>query len=227
MKSFLLGHKKIKAVIFDMDGVITDTMPYHFRAWRSVFARRGLKLSKFAVYRREGQKGTESIQEIFSEYGRDITVFEAKSIIAEKEALFKRIVKQRYVPGARSLLKKLYKLSVRLALVTGTARHEVEHMLPSDILSMFSVVVTGTDVNNGKPHPEPYLKALHNLEIDPRQSIVIENAPYGIKSAKAAGLTCCAITTSLPKKYLIEADIICSGHVELTALLMRGLTKNE
>ena len=70
----------------------------------------------------------------------------------------------------------------------------------------FDITVCGTDVANGKPHPEPYQKALKGLGVNKSQAIVIENAPFGIRSAKAAGLKCFALETSLPKQFLSQAD---------------------
>jgi len=199
---------KLKAVIFDMDGVITDTMPYHFRAWRKIFQDHGINVSKFDVYCREGQKGTESIKEIFAYFDVSITTSQAKKIITEKEALYKTIARQRFIPGTRTLIKRLHHSGIKLALVTGTARHEVKVTLPHELLNCFDIVVTGTDVQNGKPHPEPYLKAIKGLKISASDALVIENAPFGIQSAQAAGLKCWAVSTSLPRKYLKSANKI-------------------
>ena len=74
--------------------------------------------------------------------------------------------------------------------------HEVKKILPSELFNRFEAVVSGSDVTNGKPHPEPYLKALKKLELAPQHAVVVENAPFGIASAKAAKLQCLAIETS-------------------------------
>jgi len=104
---------------------------------------------------------------------------------------------------------------MRLALVTGTSRHELYQILPTSLRDLFSVIVTGSDVKHGKPHPEPYLKSLKGLKIKASAAVVIENAPFGIRSAKQAGLKCIALETSLPKKYLSEADAIFPSIKEL------------
>ena len=70
------------------------------------------------------------------------------------------------------------------------------------------MTVCGSDVQNGKPHPEPYLKAMAKLKVSPKEAVVFENAPFGIRSAKAAGLFCLALETSLPSSYLTGADAI-------------------
>jgi beta-phosphoglucomutase len=207
--------KKLKAVIFDMDGVITDTMPYHFQAWRQVFADNGVHVTHEDIYKREGQKGLESFREIFKEYDRPFTEQIARILLSEKEELFKKIFKLKFIRGSRSFIKELHRKGYRLALVTGTSRHEAEHLLPKSLWDCFEVTVCGSDVKNGKPHPEPYLRALKLLQIKPHQAIVIENAPFGIASAKAAGLKCIALETSLPKPYLKQADQIFSSYKNL------------
>ncbi|MBL8013999.1 MAG: HAD family phosphatase, partial [Candidatus Omnitrophica bacterium] len=119
--------------------------------------------------------------------------------------------------GSRSFLKNLNKQGFRLALVTGTARHEVLRMLPRNIFNLFEVVVCGCEVKNGKPHPEPYLKALRDLKMNAEDAVVIENAPFGIKSAKSAGLRCLALETSLPREFLKEADKVFNSFAHITS----------
>jgi beta-phosphoglucomutase len=203
-----LIHFHLKSVIFDMDGVITNTMPDHFRAWHTIFHKWGMPVSHFEIYRREGQQGTQTLRELSVEHGRKFTPYETGKILREKEELFKKIVKTRFIPGARSFLKSLYKQGFRLALVTGTSRHEMRRILPDQIYELFTVVVTGSDVQRGKPHPEPFHTALKKLDLKPKDAIVFENAPFGITSAKRAGLRCIALETSLPRKHLKDADYV-------------------
>jgi beta-phosphoglucomutase len=207
----------IRAVIFDMDGVITDTMPYHFRAWKDVFAGEGIKVSHEDIYCREGQKGIDSVREIFSEYGKEFSEDYARHLLKIKEKHFKEIFKRRFIPGARQFLRRLSYQEFKLALVTGTSRHEAVKLLPDYIFKLFDVTVCGCEVQNGKPHPEPYLTALQKLSIPAAKAVVIENAPFGIRSAKAAGLSCLAVATSLPKPYLKQADKIFDSFKTLTA----------
>lgn len=205
----------VKSVIFDMDGVITNTMPDHYRSWKTVFKEEGVHVTYEDIYKREGQPGLSSVTEIFAEHKKVFSEQEAAKVLRRKEALFKKIVQTRFIPGARTFLRHLHKKNIRLALVTGTSRHELCRILPASLRDLFSVIVTGNEVKHGKPHPEPYLKSLHKLKIKPSQAVVIENAPFGIRSAKQAGLTCLALETSLPKKYLREADMVFSSFNEL------------
>lgn len=199
---------KVQSVIFDMDGVITNTMPDHFRAWHSVLRAEGLEVTHLDVYCREGQRGITSVRELFAEYKKPFDLKNAKRILLKKEKLFKRIVRKRFIPGARSFLHSLKRQGFRLALVTGTSRHELHHILPDRLHDLFEVTVTGNDVRHGKPAPDPYLLALKKLRIKSKEAVVIENAPFGIASAKAAGLRCIAVATSLPHEHLEKADLV-------------------
>ena len=211
--------KPLKAIIFDMDGVITMTMPSHCRAWVKVFGDEGIRVSKFEVYAREGQKGLNSVLEIFAAHKRPITMKRAKELLKKKELLFKANASVRFVPGARSFIRKCHRKGIKLALVTGTARHEVMKILPQGLINCFDVLVSGSDVKHGKPHPEPYLKALKKLKVGRGEALVLENAPFGITSAVKAGLFCVAIETSLPKAYLKDAHKIIHDYGELEKFL--------
>lgn len=206
----------IDSVIFDMDGVITNSMPEHYFSWKQVLEEEGIAISQHEVYLREGQPGSQTVKELFVLHNRSYTKKIGDEILSKKESLFKQVIKTRYIQGSRTLLRNLHSQGIRLALVTGTARHEVHKILPDSIYNLFSVIVTGTDVKHGKPHPEPFIKALTQLEIEPQSAVVIENAPFGIQAAKAAGIRTIAIETSLPREYLQEADDIFSSIKELT-----------
>jgi beta-phosphoglucomutase len=198
-----------------MDGVITHTMPDHYRSWEMALKGEGLELSFEDIYKREGQPGRSSLREIFAEHNKTIDDKTVTKVLERKEEFFKKIVKIRFIAGTRSFIKHLYKKNIRLAVVTGTSRQELIRILPEPLRRLFSVIITGNDVEHGKPHPEPYLKSLKSLKIDPSEAIVIENAPFGIRSAKRAGLTCLALETSLPRQYLSEADAVFSSIKEL------------
>jgi len=208
---------KVESLIFDMDGVITDTMRYHYRAWKEVFVRYGVRVSHEDIYKREGQKGIDSVREIFFEHGRSHSDDLGHQVLKEKEELFKEIFRSRFIPGSRSLLRALKLQGFLLGLVTGTSRHEAQTLLPPEMFGAFDAVVCGSDVHNGKPHPEPYEKAIRHLNVKKSRAVVLENAPFGIRSAKAAGLTCFALETSLPGSFLSGADHIFPSYRDMLA----------
>jgi len=204
------------AAIFDMDGVITNTMPYHFKAWESAFRDVvGLKISERDIYLREGSKGSFALEEIFAQYGWAHDPQMLARLLQCKEEVFAQIAKQEFVEGALEFLDYISEAGFAMALVTGTSRDELARILPDHVRSLFHVVVTGSDVIHGKPNPEPYRTALEQLQIRASSAFVIENAPLGIRSAKAAGLRCLALETSLSSEFLSEADAVFPSFVIL------------
>lgn len=212
----------IKAVAFDMDGVITDSMRFHCQAWQHVLQNHQLIIPDHEIYLREGQKGMDSVRAFFDMHEREFSHDIASRMLSQKEDVFNDIVKLQFIQGSIAYINRLVSQGFRLALVTGTARHEALRMLPSDLVNQFEVMITGTDVHNGKPHPEPYLKALRRLDVGHDECVVIENAPFGITAAKRAGMPCIALETSLSKEYLSEADAVFQSfeHLQSNVELM-------
>lgn len=214
-----------KGIIFDMDGVVTDTMSYHFNAWEKALKVFGIKVNYCDIYLREGQRGLQTAMELMQENGFKPSAVKAKQILQLKEEIFKKIARPKLIKGSKQLIRDLRKNNLLLALVTGTARIELKHILPSDMLSLFDFSITGDEVKFGKPNPEPYLKALKELELKDKDCIVLENAPFGIKAAKSAGIYCIAITTYLSAKYLKEADMILNSLKEVDKVILSGRFK--
>ena len=96
----------------------------------------------------------------------------------------------------------------RLALVTGSRRRDIERLLSAEQLAFFDAVVCGDDVQNSKPDPEPFTRAVDLLGLSSESVIAIDNAPFGLRAAKAAGLMTIALTTTLPPEELHDADLI-------------------
>jgi len=210
-----LNKKSVTAVLFDMDGVIVDSMRHHASCWISVLRDYGLVLDETDILRREGMSGLESVKDIFREKevpcpGAD----EIESLMNKKHHLFES-GKVGIYPYVRDILAALKSKKILTGLVTGSLGRSVRHVLPGDVRCMFDTLVTADDFINGKPHPEPYLTALVNLGIGREGAIVIENAPMGINSAKSAGLVCYAVRSTLPREHLMGADMIFSDHEEL------------
>jgi beta-phosphoglucomutase len=197
----------IKAVCFDMDGVVVHTMPHHVEAWRYAFKEKGYDHNDLEFYLREGMPGRKTILDIVKSSQIPVSENDMEEIYVTKRNYFKENANYTFIKETISLLEYLFKKNIPISLVTGSRREfvaEVLEMLPV----VFHTVITGDDVLEGKPSPEPYLKAMMGLSFDPPEWLVIENAPLGIKSAKQAGAFCLAIETTLEEKYLKEADMI-------------------
>jgi beta-phosphoglucomutase len=202
------------AILFDMDGVIVDSMRHHADCWIRVFAEHGVSLSAEDIFLREGMSGIDSIVDIFRSKGGRVPAPDEMRLLQErKHELFERRPIDVF-PGMEEMLVYLAGKGVVLGLVTGSLRRSVGHVLPAGLMGLFRSVITVDDIENGKPHPEPYLKGLHDVGFPPEKALVVENAPLGISSARAAGLRCFAIATTLAPVYLETADRVFPSHAE-------------
>ncbi|MCD1295963.1 HAD family phosphatase [Methanocella sp. CWC-04] len=220
---------RYKAVLFDMDGVITKTMPLHYESWKEAFGMYGVKVEKIDVYKREGETSTQMAKEISDEKNAGLSPEELDAIREEKGRLFneRASMHAEAFPGVSDTLKMLREKGVKLALVTGSRKDSLKSIMSRVGLEhSFDVIVTGDDVKNGKPNPEPFQKAMEKLGVDKSHCVVVENAPLGIKSAKAAGVDyVIAVMTSLDESYLKEADDIMPSFADLEKCLARRYEK--
>jgi beta-phosphoglucomutase len=205
----------LKAILFDMDGVVTDSMPWHYECWTKVLNQRNVFLEKEELYKREGEKGNISVMSIFEEKGINITQEECMKMLTEKEEMFRSIARVKLFGGIANFIHRISVSGTSVALVTGTSRGEMKRLLPESIQKEFCAIVTGDMLEHGKPDPDPYLKGLELLEVKAEDAIAIENSPLGILSAKRAGVYTIAVQTSLDEKYLDNADLIVPDHLAL------------
>lgn len=207
--------KKFKAVLFDMDGILIDSMPYHFISWFEVMRKYNIRITPFEIYEKEGEKSELCVEYFFKRNNRKITKQLVNQITKQRIEIFNRYLKPYVFDGVEEILLKLKKQGYKIAIVTGSRKADAVKMLPKKIFHLFDTIVSSDIVKIGKPHPEPYLTASKLLNIKPSQCMVIENAPHGIKAATAAKMYCVAVTTSLPKQYLKQADKICNNINEI------------
>lgn len=219
--------KNINSVIFDMDGVIIDSMPYHVESWKRALSTVGISITDLEIYLMEGMTGEETINVITNKNNTSFTDEDAKETLRLKRKIFKDIFTVKLMKGSKDILLKLKRLNYHLALVTGTRLEVVKKVLEMGLDDVFEVIITGEMVVNGKPHPEPYLKAVNKLKANKENCLVIENAPAGIASAKSAGLRCFAVQTSLPQDYLNAADKIFQDMEDLSTFFNETLTNSS
>jgi beta-phosphoglucomutase len=213
---------KFKAVIFDMDGVIVDSMPYHFIAWYEALRPFGIRVSCFDVYSKEGERWDKSLKDFLKKAGVKSTPRLLKEIFSLRQRIFRHYFKRFIFKGCLEFLLCLKGRGYLLGLVTGTPAYELKKILPLKICRLFDHVVAGDSVKRGKPHPDPYLKCARALGLAPRQCLVVENAPFGIESAKKAGMYCVALTSSLPPEYLKGADSVVDNFQEITGMIEKS-----
>jgi len=213
----------IRAVLFDYDGVLVNSMPYHVAAWLEVMGRYDVAISPEEIYLEEGSRTEEVAAELFRRRDRDFSTELLQEIVDAKRDQYLANNQTMLVDGAHDLLAHLKKDGYRLGLVTGSIRAQVEGTLGKEIESMFDCVVASEDVEHGKPNPEPFLKAAQRLNVAAEECLVIENAPLGVHAARAAGMWVVAVLATLPSHYLREAHQVVADLIELRQRLPQVL----
>lgn len=218
-----------KAVFFDMDGVLYDSMPNHEFSWCKAFQQIGLDFAPEEAYANEGRTAKGTINIVFQRnYGRDATDEEVEAIYAAKSALMKSRPAPRILPRMDSLLRSLDDMGVAVFVVTGSRQPSLITRLADSFGLRQGRLVSGADVTKGKPDPEPYLIALHRSGFAPDECSVVENAPMGVIAGKAAGLLTIAVNTGkLPDKALTEAgaDILFHDTTALAKHLVASVAR--
>lgn len=217
----------IRAVLFDYDGVLVDSMPYHVAAWMEVMARYDVAIAPEEIYLEEGSRTEEVAAELFRRHERNFSAELLQEIVAAKRDRYLANNQTRLVEGALPLLVQLKEDGYRLGLVTGSIRAQVEATLGDEVKSFFDCIITSEDVERGKPDPEPFLRAARRLYVAPEECLVIENAPLGIRAACAAGMWVVAVLATLPAHYLREAHQVVTDLVELLRRLPQVLAISD
>ena len=201
-----------KAVLFDMDGVIYDSMPNHAVSWHESMADYGLQMPPDGAYRYEGMRGVETIKLLArQQWQRELTDEEAEKMYAHKSALFAQRVKTHpanIMPGIKTLMQQIKDDGLKICVVTGSGQHTLLDKLLTDFDGLLSagLIVTAFDVRHGKPDPEPYVVGMHKCDVEPWETIVVENAPLGVQAAVAAHCLTIAVNTGpLPSQELAAA----------------------
>ena len=212
---------RLKAVLFDMDGVLFDSMPNHAYAWSHAMTEYGLQMTREEVYMNEGRTGSGTINMLAQRFwGRDATEEEKQLIYEAKSKVFNSLPEAKPMPGALETLQAVKTKGLKIVLVTGSAQTSLLEKLERSYPGFFhqELMVTGFDVKLGKPYPEPYLKGLQKAGIKPEEGIVVENAPLGVQAGHAAGIfTIAANTGPLADEVLKNAgaDIVLPGMMDV------------
>jgi HAD superfamily hydrolase (TIGR01509 family) len=202
----------VKAVLWDNDGLLLDSEALFFELTRSYFAEAGLLIDE-AYWGVEYLGNAKHSWEIAHELGLPPEVVRPM-LDRRNEAFVERI--RETVPLMPKVRETIGTLSgkVRLGLVTGSPRDKVELMHgPNGLLDRFDVIVTHDDVTKTKPHPDPYLKALELLGLEPGECLAVEDSFRGLSSAHAAGIPCIVVPNALTKvqrfdlAYAVEEDV--------------------
>lgn len=203
---YIVGKTRI-TIMWDMDGVLVDSASFHLAAWQEVFSKRGVKFSEEDFIRIFGSRNDFIVRSIL---GQNILEEDIKSIVQEKELEFRDKIKGKVklLPGASKLLDMM-KGNLKMALVSSAPKENIDLIINElNIEEYFDCIVSGHEVAESKPSPEIYSLAAQKLETNPRNCLVIEDSPLGVKGAKAAGMKCVAVSHSRHRQDLMEANAV-------------------
>lgn len=223
---------RLRAVLFDMDGVLYNSMSSHAKAWHRAMAEFGYDLPEEEVYMHEGRTGASTVNLIsMRQRGVEETEERIQEIYKVKSTYFNEYPPADPMPGALELLQKIKVQGLKILIVTGSGQHSLLDRLNHHFPDIFcrELMVTAFDVKYGKPHPEPYLMGMQKGALRPEECVVVENAPLGVRAAKAAGIYTIAVNTGpLPDTALTDegADALfpsmqalCDGWEQFVASL--------
>ena len=200
--------QKLKAVFFDQDGVLYNSMPYHAESWAWAMTKHGLPYTAMECYRNEGRTSTGVIQEHHQQmYGKDASPELIEAIYKDKTEHFTQMTGgfPGIIPNVDKVLYFLRSQGVQCWVVTGSGQRNLINALNKTFDNVFTGIISSFDVTKGKPDPEPYLKAWERSGFKKEECMVVENAPLGVRAAKAAGLYTFAVNTGpLPDEELWE-----------------------
>lgn len=203
-----------RLALFDMDGVLYNSMPYHAKAWKKSMEAFGVSMSEEEAFAYEGMRGVETIKIVAGrEWKRDVTEEEAAKMYARKSEEYAKFPKAEMIEGVKELQQTLVDMGLKVGVVTGSGQFSLIDRIRKDFEGLVSpdIIVTANDVKQGKPAPDPYIMGMKKGGCTPEETIVIENAPLGVKAGKAAGCLTFAINTGpLDDNILKEAgaDIV-------------------
>ncbi len=201
--------KQIKAVLFDMDGVLVDSEEYIFEAARLMFAEHGVQVKPEDALPFVGTGENSYIAGIGRANGFEVEIERDK---ARTYQIYEQITKGKLkaLPGVETFIAQCRANQLKMAVASSADRVKIDINLREIGLSAatFDVIVSGEDVERKKPFPDIYLLAAQRVRELPENCLVVEDAVSGVKAAKAAGARCLAVTTSFPAEKLTEADII-------------------
>lgn len=199
--------RSFSAVIFDYDGVLVDTMDDMVKAWSYAFNKIvHYPLDKNDFLQLEGRPAREAALTLLRKYKKDKMLVDR--IIDEKESFYRKNNYFSFNIGMKSLIVWLKNNGIARGMVSGAPKERIRRMLENDFYALFDIVVGAEDHLLPKPNPDPYKYAITMLRKKPEDCCVVENAPLGILSAKESGAFCIAITSTLNKQFLREADKI-------------------
>ena len=204
-----LRHDKVEALIFDMDGTMIDSMPWHARSWVEFVARHGLTLDVTDILARTtGRTGAECMRELFE---RDLSDAECQALVHEKEEIYRAMFSDNFteVAGFTAFAKAAVARGLKVAVGTAGDKHNIEFAMSRLKMDPLPLAIVGGDEGfAGKPTPEIFLEAARRIGVAPERCIVFEDAPFGIEAARRGGMRAVAVCSTHTAAELAGPHVI-------------------
>lgn len=197
-----------QGIIWDLDGVVVDSAPFHFKAWREFAAARGKVFTQEDFKKTFGMRNEDILLYIF---GEELERGFLETWSDEKEERFRQLIQGRVkpFPGVLTLVRTFDIAGYKQAIASSTPLKNINLILNTlTILDFFTVIISGEGVSRGKPDPEAFLKAAKAMSLAPDRCLVIEDAAAGIEAAKRAWMKSIGVTNTLPREKLASADLV-------------------
>jgi len=196
----------IKAVIFDLDGVLVDTAIYHYQAWRSLAQDLGFDFSEEQNEELKGVSRVESLNKILKWGNKEVSAAEFEALATTKNKRYLTFIDQmkqdEILPGTATFLEELQQQEILIAL--GSASKNARLILEkTKLTAYFNAIIDGNLVKRSKPDPEVFLKAAAELQVAPESCLVFEDAQAGVEAARAAGMHVIGV---VGKSTLVNCD---------------------
>lgn len=213
----------LRAVLWDLDGVIADTGIHHYLAWKDVFGKRGVNFTEKEFIRHFGRRHDTIIRDAL---GDGLSPGEFEAITREKQENYRRRVAGNIkpLPGAIELIKALNERGIKAAIASSAPPENIELIIRGlGIDGCFQAIASGLEVAESKPDPQIFLLAARKLGVAPGDCVVIEDAVAGVDAARRAGIRCVAVTNSHPRHSLKKADLVVDTLVAVSVSDLAGL----
>jgi len=213
----------MKALLFDLDGTLIDSMPHHHNAWVEWYARRGLPMNAGQFFAATaGRSNAEILLDLFPEH----SIEERVTMADDKEAIYRELAGQSLalIAGARAFVEQARAAGFKLAVCTASTLPNMALAFERHGIDAWVDTITSpADGLRGKPHPDIFLEAARRLDVAPEHCVVFEDAPLGVEGASRAGMKAVALTTTLPAQAFAEYDNLIAVAADFTTLALDAL----
>jgi beta-phosphoglucomutase family hydrolase len=210
-------------VIFDMDGTMIDNMPYHRKAWRELHKRYNVPMAEDFLPRTSGKTNSDIMPMIF---GEGLFPERIEKLSREKEMLYRELYRphMRLVNGLSEMLEALKAENIPMCVGSSAPDENIDMVLDGlNIRHYFTAIIGASQITQGKPNPEVFLKAAAAMNLAPEQCVVIEDAVLGVEAARNAGMAVIAISTIMPPEQLQQADMVIKDFTEVNVYTFENL----